>query len=153
VLQQGSFALSAPTDDSFYFALAPVTDSVAGLWEANVDWAINTNIVWMWVADGVCTVEQFAQPECPDEPTCPCRFAIRSETATPKPRVLTIPNAPGGTRTLIVANLGPREEAVQYRVTLLPTNRVSAHTELPSSMPESSGSRVSTGHKALTRRH
>jgi hypothetical protein len=153
VLQQGSFALRAPIEDSIYFALAPVTESGAGLWEANVDWAINTNTVWMWVADGVCAVEQFAQPECPDDPTCPCRFAIRSETPTPKPRILTIPNASGGTRTLIVANLGPREETVQYRVTLQRTSRESAHTFSLSSIRDSSPSRVSIGHKTLASRH
>jgi hypothetical protein len=153
LLQQGSFALAAPTDDFINFAVVRVTDSVAGLWQANVDWAIDTNTLWMWVADGVCTAEQFADPECPDGLTCQCRFAIRSETATPKPRVLAIPNVSGGTRTIVVANLGPREETVQYRVTLTPTSLVSAHTALPSGQAEIAASRTSTARKALRRRH
>lgn len=118
VLQQGNLRLAAPTDDSLFFALTTITDAAAGRWEASVDWTSEANTLWMWVADGACSVEQFARPECPSEATCPCRFAIRSETATPKPRVLAIPGAAGGIRTLIVANLGPREETAQYRVTL-----------------------------------
>ena len=86
MLQQGSIALSAPTADSVFFALTTVTDPVAGRWETTVDWTNEANTLWMPVADCACTVEQFAKPECPDEVTCPCRFAIRSETATPKPR-------------------------------------------------------------------
>jgi hypothetical protein len=126
VLVQGNFALSAPTEDAIGFAVVPVTDSSSGVWEANVDWAIDTNTLWMWVADGVCTAEQFATPECPFQSTCQCRLTVRSESATPKPRVLTIPGASGGTRTLIVANLGPRGETVQYRVTLRPSSSASA---------------------------
>ena len=132
VLLQGNFALSAPTENAIQFAVVPVTDSSAGVWEANVDWAIDTNTLWMWVADGVCTAEQFATPDCPFEATCQCRLAVRSESAMPKPRVLTIPGASGGTRTLIVANLGPREEAVRYRVTLQPSSNVSAISSLTS---------------------
>ena len=118
VIGQGTFNLPAPTAEEAYFVVAPVTDSASGRWEATVDWAISTNFLPMWVADSACTVERFAKDECPFEAACECQFALRSETATPKPRVLTLSNAPGGTRTLIVMNMGPREEAVSYRVTL-----------------------------------
>jgi hypothetical protein len=101
-----------------YFDIAQVTDAAIGRWEANVDWAISTNLLPMWVADAACTVEKFSKEACPLEAACECQFGVRSETAMPKPRLLTIPNAPGGTRTLIVLNLGPREEVVNYRVTL-----------------------------------
>ncbi len=153
LLLQGSFALRAPTDDFVNFALVPVTDATSGLWQANVDWAIETNTLWMWVTDGVCTGEQFARPECPFESTCPCRVTVRSETATPKPRVLTIPGAPGGTRTLIVANLGPREEAVQYSVTLQRSSSLSPLNSLTSAANAGSGSRVSTGWKLAPHIH
>jgi len=151
LLQQGEFALPAPTDDSVFFALTSVTDPAPGRWEASVDWAISTNTLWMWVADGVCTVEQFAKPVCPFETTCECRFTIRSEVATPKPRVLTIPSAPGGTRTLIVANVGPREEEVEYRVTLTSSNTVSGDSSLVSDAKAGSPSRVLTGRKRAPR--
>jgi len=100
-----------------------------------------------WVANGVCTAQQFARDDCPFEATCPCQFTIRSEVATPKPRVLTIPNAPGGTRTLIVVNLGPKEETATYRVMLTPGSTASSVAALSSS---SAG--VSTGLKHLRKR-
>src|SRR2546426_1452002 len=98
LLQQGGFTLNAPQGDGAFFALTTVTDPAAGRWEATVNWTFETNTVWMWVANGVCTTEQFSKPECPFQASCACQFTIRSETATPKPRVLTIPNAPGGAR-------------------------------------------------------
>jgi hypothetical protein len=118
VIQQGTFTLGAPSDDNYFFGLTTISDGGAGRWEATVDWGSEANTLWVWIADGVCSVEQFASEACPFDATCPCRFAIRSETATPKPRILTIPGAAGGTRTLVIANLGPREETGQYRVTL-----------------------------------
>lgn len=126
LVQQGNFSLAAPDLDAdvLYFATVPVSDAATGLWEATVDWALTQNTHWMWVANGVCSGEQFALPECPFEATCPCQFTVRSEIATPKPRVLSIPNAAGGTRTLIVLNLGPREDDFTYRVMLTPSSNV-----------------------------
>lgn len=118
VITQGSFSLDAPTADGAFFGLVPITDQAAGTWEATVDWTLATNTLFMYVATGFCTAEQFASPACPDDATCPCQFAVRSEVATPKPRILAIPNAPGGTRTLIVLNLGPREESISYTARL-----------------------------------
>lgn len=151
LLQSGPFSLKAPQSDGAFFALTTVTDPAAGRWEATVDWTFATNTVWMWVANGVCTVEQFSKPECPFEASCPCQFTIRSETATPKPRVLTIPNAPGGTRTLIVMNLGPREESVIYSVTLTSSSVVSGEGAPPSSTRAGFASAVSTGRKSVRR--
>jgi len=122
VIQQGTFTLRAPEDDGYFFGLATIPDGGAGRWEATVDWGSEANTLWMWVAEGACSADQFANEACPFDAACPCRFAIRSETATPKPRVLTIPSAAGGTRTLIIMNLGPREETGQYRVTLTGAN-------------------------------
>jgi hypothetical protein len=125
-IAQGNFALAAPTEDSVFFAVVPITDSSAGTWEATVDWTVASNALWMYVANGSCTVAQFASDDCPDSAACPCQFAVRSEVATPKPRVLTIPGAPGGTRTLIVVNLGPREDTSSYTVRLTPGSMTSA---------------------------
>lgn len=126
LIQQGSVPMGAPTDDSYHFFVTPITDGASGRWDATVDWSNEANTLWIWVADGVCTVDQFASDACPFDAACPCRFVSRSETATPKPRVLTIPGASGGTRTLIVANLGPGAETVQYRVTLTASNAATA---------------------------
>ena len=131
LIRQGSVPMEAPTNDSFHFFLTPITDAASGRWDATVDWSNEANTLWMWVADGVCTVDQFSSDACPLDAACPCRFVSRSEVATPKPRVLSIPAAAGGTRTLIVANLGPGAETVQFRVTLTASNAattVSAQT-------------------------
>lgn len=123
VLAEGPFTLDAPTEDSYHFGLVPnITNSVLGQWEATVNWTFDTNTLWMWVAEGTCTVAQFQLPECPLEAACPCQFVVRSQTAAPKPRLLSIANARGGTRTLIIANLGPREESGNFRVTLQPSS-------------------------------
>ena len=147
LVQQGTMNLSAPKDDTVHFSLASITDNASGRWETTVDWTDPANELWMWVANGVCTTQQFARDDCPFEATCPCQFTIRSEVATPKPRVLTIPNAPGGTRTLIVVNLGPKEETATYRVMLTPGSTASSVAAL-----SSSGSGVSTGLKHMRNR-
>jgi hypothetical protein len=147
LLQQGTMNLSAPKDDTVPFSLASITDNASGRWETTVDWTDPANELWMWVANGVCTTQQFARDDCPFEATCPCQFTIRSEVATPKPRVLTIPNAPGGTRTLIVVNLGPKEETASYRVMLTPGSTSSSVAAL-----SSSGAGVSTGLKHMRKR-
>ncbi|HET9359493.1 MAG TPA: hypothetical protein VFO58_07075 [Vicinamibacterales bacterium] len=150
LLREGSFFLAAPDEDFYYYDLVPVTDAASGRWEAAVDWALASNELWMWVATGACTTQQFESPECPFEVSCPCQFAVRSEAATPKPRVLTIPNAQGGTRTLIVLNLGPREDNVTYRVTLTPSTLLGSPPRSVSD--DRSHARVSTGRKAVLRR-
>jgi hypothetical protein len=121
VIAQGGFSLGAPSNDSVFFGVVPITDAATGNWEATVDWTFPDNTLWMYVATGTCSPEQFASDACPSSAACPCQFAVRSEAATPKPRVLSIPNAPGGTRTLIILNLGPREETGTIVVRLTPT--------------------------------
>jgi hypothetical protein len=143
-VQQGTMSLAAPQGEDVYFALASIIDNTTGRWETTVDWTDPANELWMWVANGVCTAQQFARDDCPFEATCPCQFAVRSEVATPKPRVLTIPNAAGATRTLIVVNLGPKEETATYRVTLTPGSLAAAAAAVPTP-----ASGVFTGKKTI----
>jgi hypothetical protein len=121
VIQQGGFSLPAPVGDEGFFGLVEVRTSAAGTWEATVDWTFPTNTLFMYVATGSCTVEQFSSDACPESAACACQFATRSELAAPKPRILTVPNAAAGTRTLIVWNLGPREESGTYTIRLTPS--------------------------------
>jgi hypothetical protein len=148
-IAQGSFALAAPTEDSVFFALVPITDSSAGTWEATVDWTLATNTLWMYVANGSCTVAQFASDDCPDTAACACQFTVRSEVATPKPRVLTIPGAAGGTRTLIVVNVGPREDTSSYTVRLTPSSTTSAMDGAHASTRGIAAPNVVTARKAI----
>ena len=154
LIRQGSVPLAAPTDDSLYFFLTPITDGASGRWDATVDWSNEANTLWIWVADGVCTVDQFSSDACPFDAACPCRFVSRSETATPKPRVLTIPAAAGGTRTLIFANLGPGAETVQYRVTLTGSTAATTGSAQTASVAAATDSDapVSTARKRLERK-
>ena len=148
-IAQGGFSLQAPTAEAVFFGAVVVTDPSPGNWEATVDWTFATNMVWMYVANGTCTAEQFASDACPDTPACPCQFTVRSEVATPKPRILSIPNAPGGTRTLIVLNLGPREESGTYAVRLTPTTQT--FDSIESSGTPAQPHRVVVGRKKLPR--
>jgi hypothetical protein len=114
---QGVGTLAAPeANGNTHFGTVPFTTSSAGTVEATVDWTFPTNTVWMFIAMGSCSGQQFANVACPDGPGCPCQFATGSEASAPKPRVLTVSNAAAGPYTLIVWNLGPREESVSYQV-------------------------------------
>ena len=118
VVTQGSLTISAPDDDFTYYRSRLITTTAAGALETTVNWTYSTNEVWMYLAEGDCNGGQFSNDDCPDGPTCECRFIARSEARTPKPRVLTVSNASAGTRTLIVWNLGPKEEACSYQAVL-----------------------------------
>jgi hypothetical protein len=148
VIAQGSLSFQAPTTESVFFAVVPVTDGSAGAWEATVDWTFATNTLWMYVANGSCTAAQFASNDCPNTSACACQFAVRSEEATPKPRVLSVANPAGTTRTLIVVNIGPREETASYVVRLTPTGTTSA-TDGGASGQASAISQTATGRKAI----
>ena len=76
---------------------------------------------------------------------------IRSETAVPKPRLLTIPNVQGGARTLIVANLGPSEENGSYRVTLTASGNQVVDSRLQSAATSPVWSRLASARKPRPR--
>jgi hypothetical protein len=92
--------------------------SAAGSLDATVDWTFASNLLLMYITQGTCTVDQFAEDVCPDDPACGCRFAVRAENPFMKPRVLTHPNATPGPYTLIVWNLGPEDESISFQVGL-----------------------------------
>jgi hypothetical protein len=121
---QGNFSIDAPGPDHVHFWAVNVTNSVSGSWQATVDWTYPTNELWMYVSAGICTADQFALPECPDQAACPCTFTVRSEVATPKPRVLNIAGSASGTRTVFILNWGPREDGGVYSVMLTPTSSI-----------------------------
>jgi hypothetical protein len=98
------------------FVVVPFTTSGAGSLDATVDWTFGTDLLLMYVTQGTCTVDQFAADACPDQPSCECRFAVRSENPLPKPRVMNVANAAAGPYTLIVWNLGPRDESISFSV-------------------------------------
>ncbi len=118
VLTQGNFSMGAPDPDgTTYFRRVRFENAAAGALDTTVEWTYPSNTLWMYEADGECTVDQFASDACPDG-ACPCKFVVVSELSSPKPRVLSIANAGPGVRTLFVWNLGPREDACSYQAVL-----------------------------------
>ncbi len=96
---------SLPVD---YVAGRYFTTSRTGTIDVTVDWTFPEDTIFVWVAKGQCTFEQF------DAETC--QYATESLATRPKPRLLSVPSAPAGTYTLIVGNLGPRDESVAFQV-------------------------------------
>lgn len=120
LVSQGATQVPAPPDpDGFFFGLVPFTTSDTGTIEARVDWTFANNTVYVFLTAGPCTVTQFEHPDCPGGPGCQCTMAISSTPSNPKPRILSAPNDAPGTRALIFANLGPREESFSWEIVLI----------------------------------
>lgn len=100
------------------FVVVSFTTPGAGALDATVDWTFASDLLVMYITQGGCTVEQFAEDVCPDDPACGCRIAVRAENAFIKPRLLSLANAAAGPYTLIVWNLGPRDESISWQVGL-----------------------------------
>ena len=133
VVKQGSFPISAPEEDGFsYYDYDVITTSATGRLVTTVNWTYAANSVWMYIAEGDCTGDQFDNLDCPGGPTCECLFSVVSERDSPKPRALTVTNASAGTRTLIVWNRGPQEESISYQA-VLTTNAVGSNATDPAS--------------------
>jgi hypothetical protein len=101
-----------------HFIMVPFTILGAGTLDATVDWTFPSDRLFMYIAQASCTVEQFAADVCPDDAACACRFAVRSESTFNKPRILTLANAPAGPYTLIVWNLGPKDESISFAISV-----------------------------------
>lgn len=106
VVMEGSIA-SLPVD---YVAGQYFSTTAAGTIDVTVDWTFTENTIYVWLAKGKCTFEQFDAGAC--------EYATTSFASRPKPRVLSVPGAAAGTYTLIIGNLGPRDEATSYQVVL-----------------------------------
>lgn len=113
VIDTGSGSLSLD-----HFVVIPFTTSGVGTLDATVDWTFASDLLLMYITQGNCTGDQFAAEACPDQPACECRFAVRSENQSQKPRVMTLANAAAGPYTLIVWNLGPSDESISYTIAL-----------------------------------
>ena len=94
--------------------------SATGTIDLTVDWTYTEDTIYVWLAKGQCTFEQF------DAGTC--NFLTSSLTRGAKPRLLSVPSAAAGTYTLIIGNLGPRDEAAAYQVVLTSVSGASMST-------------------------
>ena len=114
VLMQASIG-SLPVD---YVAGNYFSTSATGTIDLTVDWTFADNTIHIWVAKGQCTFEQFEGDTC--------EYVTQSLVPRPKPRILSLPAAPAGVYTLIVANWGPRDESVSYQIVLTSASGASA---------------------------
>jgi hypothetical protein len=104
---------SLPVD---YVAGQYFSTSAAGTLDVTVDWTFTEDTLYVWLAKGQCTFEQFGSDAC--------EYLTQSLAPRPKPGVLSVPGLAAGPYTLIVGNLGPRDESVSYQVVLTSTGAV-----------------------------
>ncbi len=88
------------------------TTSRTGTMDITVDYTYAENTMLVWVARGTCTADQFQAEQC--------TYAATSFTGS-KPRKVSVTGAAAGTFTLIVGNLGPKDDSIAFQVVLTPT--------------------------------
>jgi hypothetical protein len=129
---QGEEALPAPANPRGGTTLVKwdFTLPAAGRVDVTIDYLYDTSKILVWVTDRVCNKWQFGRDEC---------FYLTKSGEGARPRVLTASGVKAGTYTLFVANDGPYDEVVGYKVTLLPDS--SGDGRLPTASSASSARR------------
>ena len=114
----------------------PFTTAQKGDLDITVDWTFPEDIIAALVSKGSCTIDQINASQC-------TLISSSQESATPKPRVITITGVAAGTYQLYVGNRGPRTEtlSVQVGLTTPGTAGSSAATRIESAIgrPYTSG--------------
>ena len=108
---EGQEVVTAPTGKGSRVAKWDFTLPVRGTVEVTISYRYDTSRVLVWVTDRVCNPWQFERDEC---------FYLAKSLEGARPRTLTAGGVKSGTYSLFVANDGPHEETIGYRVTLLP---------------------------------
>ncbi len=113
LLIQGEEALLAPPNPIGGTTIAnwDFTTPTAGTVDVTITYLYDTSKIHVWVTDRQCNKWQFDRDEC---------FYLTKSLEGPRPRTLTASGVKAGTYTLFVANDGPHDEVVDYKVTLLP---------------------------------
>jgi hypothetical protein len=88
-----------------------VTVPRAGRVEVTVDYGSASNQILLWLTDRQCSFTLFDRDDCD--------YLVKSLEG-PKPRTMSASNVQPGTYTLFVANDGPGDETITYRVTVTP---------------------------------
>jgi hypothetical protein len=78
-----------------------------GTLDVTVDYTFSDSLMLVWLAKGRCTEEQFAADQC---------TYVTTSYSGGKPRTFSASTQPAGTYTLIVGNLGPKDESISYMV-------------------------------------
>lgn len=122
--------ISLEVDFAFgaYFDVSPT-----GTIDATVDYTFADTLLFVWIAKGQCTADQFEADQC--------QYVATSFTGG-KPRRVSAAGQTAGTYTLIVGNLGPRDEAVSYQVLFTATAAGAAPPAASGRGPAEGGFRV-----------
>lgn len=94
-----------------------VTTTKAGTVEVTVDYSFADSQVLVWLTDRQCSPQLFNQDSCD--------YLAKSLSGA-KPRVISASGVAAGTYSVFVANDGPHDEQVSWKVTLASTSG-SAH--------------------------
>jgi hypothetical protein len=130
---QGQESLLAPPNPRGGTTIAKwdFTTPATGTVGVTISYLYDTSKILVFVTDRKCNKYQFERDEC---------FYLTKSGEGARPRVLSASDVKAGTYTLFVANDGPYDEVVGYKVTLLPSSngdgRLSAR---PSSSSAASG--------------
>ncbi len=105
VILQGSQAIPADWHYEWWF-----TTTRAGTLDITVDWTYADSNIYVRLGQGKCDEQVLKAGQC--------QWLIQSNMSTPKPRVLTLPNAAAGQYTLYIYNGPKQRESVSYLVEL-----------------------------------
>ena len=89
----------------------PFTTTQRGDLDVTVDWTFPEDVIQVLVSKGSCTLDQINASQC-------TFISSNQESATPKPRVVTIKGVAAGTYQLYVGNRGPKTESFSAQVGL-----------------------------------
>jgi hypothetical protein len=87
------------------------TTPVPGTVQVRIDYLHDDSQIGVWVTDRQCSLWQFERDEC---------YYLTKSVEGARPRTLTATGVRAGNYSLLVANDGPHDEEVGYRVELLP---------------------------------
>ncbi len=110
---EGQEVLTAPTGKGSRVVKWDLALPVPGTLEVTISYQHDGSRILVWVTDRVCNYWQFERDEC---------FYITKSLEGPRPRTLTATGVKAGSYSLFVANDGPHDEQIGYRVTLLPAS-------------------------------
>jgi hypothetical protein len=111
LVMEGEEPVTAPTGKGTRIVKWDVSLPVSGTLEATIGYLHDDSQIGVWITDRQCTLWQFDRDEC---------FYLTKSLEGPRPRTLRATGVRAGDYSLFVANDGPHDEQIAYRVTLLP---------------------------------
>jgi len=105
VVSQGGDTLK--NDEAGYFKF---TLDTAGKLDITVDWTVPANDLDVFLVKGFCTEDQITSQTC--------SFLATATSTTAKPEKITVSSVVAGDYTVYIANLGPGNESLSWRVVL-----------------------------------